>query len=60
MNVYTANHKYYSMDLIKIYLTKYTTSQQASYVATLSILAAKLAVDDASDYLLKNNLSYIY
>jgi hypothetical protein len=54
-----AGHQFYTMKVISIDLWRYTNAQLEA-VAACSLLAAKFAVNNASDYLSRNGLPYIY
>lgn len=58
--VYFSNHQYSSIECKSISTNRYTTSDQLSAVAALTILAAKFAVNDANEYLSDRGLPYVF
>lgn len=60
MRAYVSGHYFNRLEMINIVVTKYTTDEQLTLVATLSLLAAQYAIDRASNYLSNNSLPYIW
>lgn len=60
MRAYVSNHYYQKLELISISVCRYTTDDQLTLVATLSMLAAQYAIDRASNYLANYGLPYIW
>lgn len=59
MTCHVSGHQFYTLKVISIDVCRYTNAQLEA-VAALSLLAAKFAVNNASDYLSRNGLPYIY
>ena len=57
--VYFSNHRYSSMSVGTIYTSYYTSSSQLEAVASLAMLSAQYACNNASTYLYSHNLPYI-
>lgn len=58
--IYFANHAFDSLTCTQIKINRYSTDSELAAVAALTLLAARYAVDNASQYLSDNGLSYIF